>query len=240
MEMIYGDEFLSPGGLEKTKALTDLALIEPQSQVLDVGCGIGGTAFHLAQQYSCSVQGVDLMPHSVAEANRRAETKGFQDQVQFVTADATNLPYPEEHFDVVWGQDAWLHVDNKDEMLAEFHRVLRNQGQLVFSDWLISDPTHKDADSLFEVAAAPNMASVGQYQSLLVDAGFEVQTSNDTSAELVVEYEDVLDRLTASQGEIVERFSQRVFDIVHGKQKSLLDACHAGLLVTNAFVALRQ
>ena len=93
MEMIYADDFLSPGASRTTASLIELARMGAGVRVLDVGSGLGGSAFYLAQEKNCTVQGVDLMELNVAEATRRAESKGLSEQVRFVIGDAASLPF---------------------------------------------------------------------------------------------------------------------------------------------------
>lgn len=237
MEMIYGDEYLSPGGAAKTQALIDLAGLKQGLNILDVGSGLGGSAFYLAQHQGARVQGIDLMGANVAEAHRRAHEKVLLDQVQFVAGDAIALPFSDQSFDVVWGQDAWCHIANKADLVAELKRVLVDDGQVVFSDWIVTNPEHPGVSALYEVTASPNMATLRQYEILLHEHGLSLQVRVDTSGELLEEYQLVIERLVRSQKVVVERYGQRVFDIVLGKQQSVLSACEEGLLGSGAFVA---
>ena len=82
-------------------------------KVLDVGCGLGGPAFHLAETRGAIVTGVDLVDLNIESATERASTRGLRDRVQFRVANALDLPFADEAFDVVFGQDAWCHVPDK-------------------------------------------------------------------------------------------------------------------------------
>ena len=240
MEMIYGDEFLSPGAQLKSKALAERAGIASGSRVLDVGCGLGGSAFLLATQYGCQVSGVDLMPSTVREAKRRAVAKRLESKVSFVCADAVCVPYTSGHFDVVWGQDAWCHVEDKAALLQEMERVLVTGGQIVFSDWLLRDPQDPNAAQMLEVTASPTMATSESYQNMLQAKGFAVDVAQDTSDQLVEFYDDVIQRLHQSEENIVSTFNRKVFDIVLNKQQFVYDAAKSGLLGSGVFVARKR
>ncbi len=237
MEMIYGDGFLSPGAAMTTQMLIDLATFSDGSGVLDIGSGLGGPAFYLAEKKACAVRGIDLIEMNVTEANRRAQSRGVDDQVRFVVGDATALPFEDQQFDVVWGQDAWCHVDDKKRLVSEAHRVLECDGAIVFSDWLLNDANSDLADELRQVTASANLGDVQGYLERLAAQGFELDVYVDTSSDVAASYRDVLVRLSAAEAEVVARFGQRIFDIVLEKQQFVLDAFTSSLLGSGSFVA---
>jgi SAM-dependent methyltransferase len=87
------------GGLEGTETLVELCHIEGGSRVLDVGCGVGQTAVHLATQIGCHVTGVDILPRMVERSEERARRAGVADLTTFRVADAQDLPFDDETFD---------------------------------------------------------------------------------------------------------------------------------------------
>lgn len=237
MEMIYADDFLSPGGAGTTESLVELGKIDDGLSVLDIGSGLGGSAFYLAEHKDCMVQGIDLMELNVAEANRRAVSKGLSARVRFVTGEATLLPFEDRCFEVVWGQDAWCHVEDKRGLISEAYRVLVAGGLVVFSDWLLRDLQSSTTDEIRQVTASPNIGDVQMYRGLLDERGFALEEYADTSAEFAAGYRDVLKRLYAIEAEVCTRFGQKVFDIVLAKQQFVLDAFTTGVLGAGSFVA---
>ena len=59
----------------------------PPLEVLDIGCGWGGMALHLAQDWGCRVTGITLSEEQLAEARRRAEAAGLAGRVRFELMD---------------------------------------------------------------------------------------------------------------------------------------------------------
>ncbi len=86
------DEFHG-GGRASTRELASAAGCGPGMRVLDVGCGIGGPARTLADEFGCRVSGIDLTPAFVATASALSERMGFADRTEFRVADATRLPF---------------------------------------------------------------------------------------------------------------------------------------------------
>jgi 2-polyprenyl-3-methyl-5-hydroxy-6-metoxy-1,4-benzoquinol methylase len=66
------DEFHTRGK-ESTVEIANLAQIQPYNTVLDVGCGLGGSARYIANQHGCSVVGIDLTDEYVDVANKLTE-----------------------------------------------------------------------------------------------------------------------------------------------------------------------
>ena len=68
-EKIFGPTYVSTGGqATTTKFCNDLEL-SADKKVLDIGCGIGGSAFYMARRYGCLVNGVDLSTNMINIAN---------------------------------------------------------------------------------------------------------------------------------------------------------------------------
>jgi SAM-dependent methyltransferase len=96
--------------------------------VLDAACGEGYGTKILARSAK-QVVGVDVSGEAVAHARDRYAS----DQVQFHEADCCDLPFEDERFDCVVSFETIEHLENQDEMLSEFRRVLKPSGFLLIS-----------------------------------------------------------------------------------------------------------
>lgn len=99
-------------------------------QVLDYGCGHGMASVVLARR-GAQVTGFDLSPGYIAEANRRAMANATP--IDFLTANAEELPFADNSFDAVWGCAILHHLD-LDRAGRELRRVLRPGGVAVFCE----------------------------------------------------------------------------------------------------------
>lgn len=126
------------GGFETTRALIDLCRVDRDTQVLDVGCGVGATACYLAKTYGCRVVGVDLRPSMVALSEERARREGVEEQVQFRGADVQDLPFGDAQFDVVLCESVATFVEDKPQVARELARVTRPGGYVGLNEeiWL--------------------------------------------------------------------------------------------------------
>jgi SAM-dependent methyltransferase len=114
-----------------------LQLLDPtgEEQALDVGTGAGALALGLAPLVR-AVIGIDLVPELLAEARKRA-----LGNVVFTEADAYELPFPPDSFDIVMTGRTLHHVQRPELVLAEMNRVLRPGGTMLVVDQLApNDP----------------------------------------------------------------------------------------------------
>ncbi|MCP5025186.1 MAG: methyltransferase domain-containing protein, partial [Actinomycetia bacterium] len=206
IELMYGADYLSFGGAESTEILANKAGIDERHRVLDIGCGLGGPAFHLAETRGCQVVGVDLVELNIEQASARAGELGLGDLLTFEAADARDLPFGDGSFDVVWGQDAWCHVPDKDRLIGECARLLVPGGTIAFSDWLqTGDMSAAMAAEVFDASAIDQPEDIDGYRALLTDHGFVDVMTEDISAAFLRSYREVMDRLAGLETELSER-----------------------------------
>jgi len=82
--------------------------IKTGEKVLDIGAGIGGNAFQMAQLYGAHVRGIDLATNMVAIANERATMKNIKN-VEFAVEDMTKSDYPPNSFDIIYSRCGLNH-----------------------------------------------------------------------------------------------------------------------------------
>jgi SAM-dependent methyltransferase len=113
--------------------------ISTDEQVLDVGCGCGGTTLQAAHQAADGmVLGVDLSAPMLAEARRRAADEGIANVV-FEQADAQVHPFALGGFDVVLSRFGVMFFADPSTAFANIARGLRPGGRLAFLCWQEAD-----------------------------------------------------------------------------------------------------
>jgi SAM-dependent methyltransferase len=150
--------------------------LDATSSLLDVACGSGGPTLRMARLAGCRVHGVDAHEQAVAEARARAGRDGLAGRAVFERLDASRpLPFTDATFDGVVCIDAINHLPDRPRVLAEWARVLRPGGRLVFTDPVVVTGllTHE------EIAIRSSIGfflfvPAGVDERLLEDAGFEV------------------------------------------------------------------
>jgi SAM-dependent methyltransferase len=169
-------------GRAATLELARAAGLDASKHVLDVGSGIGGTARCLAMEFGCRVTGIDLTDEYCRTAAMLSTKVGLADLVDYRQGDATNLPFDDGVFDVVWTEHVAMNIPDKPRLYEEMHRVLKPGGTLAIYDVLAGPsgavlfpvPWARTPDTSFLVE--PN-----ELRGLLEDAGFTVSEWSDTT-----------------------------------------------------------
>jgi 2-polyprenyl-3-methyl-5-hydroxy-6-metoxy-1,4-benzoquinol methylase len=119
---------------EHNKFLQWLDLV-PGKVLLDVGCGAGGPALRIATITGCSVVGVDVHEQAVATAVSLAAQRGLAERAKFHVANAGGpLLFSDASFDAVTCIDAINHLPDRPRIIAEWARMLKQRGRLLFTD----------------------------------------------------------------------------------------------------------
>ncbi|MBE0505855.1 MAG: methyltransferase domain-containing protein [Marinospirillum sp.] len=127
---------LHVGGRRSSRQLADLAEFLPGQQVLDLGCGTGGSSRLLVAEYGVQVVGVDITQPFVDVARWLTEATGLTARCHYTCADAQQLPLETASFDAVWCQHTLMNLPDLDQGLREIHRVLKPDGRLLLHEVL--------------------------------------------------------------------------------------------------------
>ena len=149
----------------------------PPRRVLDVACGTGSLLVPLLGKYpGASLTGADLTPEMLKAARRK-----LPDRVALVSADAEQLPFSSQYFDLVISTNSFHYFRRPRQALLEFHRVLAPHGSLVITDWCDDFITCKICDLVLRVfsTAHGRIFRQDECERLLEASAFEaVQVSS--------------------------------------------------------------
>ncbi len=168
------DEFHTRGR-ESTLEVAELANLKASDLVLDVGCGLGGTARYLAQRYQCPVVGLDLTQEYISVGKKLTELVGLSDRVELRQGSALEIPYEDERFDVVWTEHVQMNIADKNRFYSEIARVLKTGGRLLFHDIFrgLGDPPFYPAPWA-EDESISALATEVEARSMIEQAGLEI------------------------------------------------------------------
>ncbi|MCI5160746.1 MAG: class I SAM-dependent methyltransferase [Candidatus Electrothrix sp. AX5] len=162
---------------------------KPIKKVLDIGSGYGGAARYLAEQYGWNIHCLNLS-EAENERNRRKNRKvGLEERIEVVDGSFESLPFDDSSFDLVWSQDAILHSGNKEKVFEEAYRVLRPEGEFIFTDPMQSDDCPEGVlEPILARIHLDHMGSFALYQQLASKKGFSVLYTEELTEQLSVHY----------------------------------------------------
>lgn len=193
------------------------ALCEPY-RILDVGCGIGGSTLYLTEKFGSIAQnnlksdggvdrvtatGITLSPVQANRAIERAKIAGLESNVNFLVADALNMPFPDESFDLVWSLESGEHMPDKIKFLQECCRVLKPGGTLILATWChrplgetageLTDAERKELAEIYRVYALPYVISLPEYEEIVRSLPFTSIRTADWSKAVAPFWDVVID-----------------------------------------------
>lgn len=183
-------------GREATIELANRASLQPGRRVLDVGCGLGGSARYLATEWQCHVTGIDLTGEYIEAAKVLAQLVGLGDVTTFQQSSALDMPFAAGSFDVVWTEHVQMNIADKRAFYAEIARVLTPGGCLLFHDIFRGDggPLHYPVPWA-EESSISFLATPEEVREILEGLGFSILDWEDKSRHSQVWFTAAVERL---------------------------------------------
>lgn len=173
---------------------------------VELGCGGGQASVGTALEGADTVAGVDFSSEQLEHARDLRDRYGVD--AQFVRGDVTELPFADDQFDVAFSGWVLQMVESIDSCLSEAHRVLHEDGVLVFDlphpFYECFDPATETLDRSYHADARRQITikdeydaemvvfdrTVGELHAALVDAGFDVRRVLEPGSDDPDDYDD--------------------------------------------------
>lgn len=195
---------------DELRHLIELLNINESMNVLEVGSGSGGPALFLVKETGCRLTGVDVNEFGIKNANELAVEHGLSARVEFKQIDASKpLPFEDNSFDVVFSNDVMCHVPERQNVLKEWHRVLKPGGQMLFTDALVISGivSHEEIAKRSSIGLYFYLPP-GENERMMKEAGFEIVAVEDltsAAAEIAKRWHDAREKhrgaMTKIEGE---------------------------------------
>jgi tocopherol O-methyltransferase len=129
---IHGDESRETAQIQLIKHLANLAEIKSGSRVLDIGCGLGGSSFFLAEHYGAGITGITISAVQLDMANYAAAKRTLD--ARFLLMDAEVLQFSEP-FDLFWSIESISHFQDPAGFFRSATKYLKPGGTFALTDF---------------------------------------------------------------------------------------------------------
>lgn len=208
-EWIFGETFVCTGGLATTEWVVKRAGVKDGDRILDVGCGVGGHDFYMAEKYDVHITAVDLSVNMMSVALEHfAQRPHLADKIQFKMSDVMKAEFPDASFDLIYSRDAILHIADKEKLFALFYKWLAPGGRVVFTDYSKGDkPQYSEEFKRYVAQRQYHLLTVPQYEQLLKKSGFVNVQADDITEDTVRTLRVELEKLESRKAEFLKEFS---------------------------------
>jgi sterol 24-C-methyltransferase len=176
------------------------------NKVLDIGCGRGRIASHIATLTQAEVTGMNIDTVQLESARQYALGNGIS--CQFKLADLNEpLPFPDHYFDAVYDVGVFTYSRDLNQLFKEIHRILKPGGKFACLDWVRlpnynpANPHHADLMRRIKpLIGAIGTPTIEEFNGAVENAGFRLLINENAS----------IDGLQAPLIENTDRFFSRV------------------------------
>lgn len=183
LEEHYGSGMMSEGG-DQGIDLMFQGIDLKNKKALDVGSGLGGVAQYLVEKHTMDITGLEINPLMIQDATKRIP-QSLQSQLRYLLSTSDDkLNFPDNHFDVVYSKEVFIHLKDKLALFKELKRVLKPDGTLIIADWVAPKEGlwSKPLQSMIDIDGLTLIAQTQKnYKSILEQAGFKMISVKDDS-----------------------------------------------------------
>ncbi len=194
------DEF-HIGGRQASENFFDQLNFSADDQLVDVGCGLGGTSRFVAERYGSKVTGIDLTPEYITTGETLCTWLGLDNLVDLQQGNALKLPFDNGVFDGGYMMHVGMNIKDKVGLYKEIFRVLRPGATFgVYDVMRVEEGELKYPVPWATTAHESAVASPRQYKQAMDEAGFRVVVENNRHEFAVSFFEQLRKKTSNDRG----------------------------------------
>jgi ubiquinone/menaquinone biosynthesis C-methylase UbiE len=161
------------GGWKSTQEIAEMCQLGSGQELIYVGSGSGVAAIQIAQTYGCKVIGVDILETMVEAAQAWAKERGASELVDFRVGNALELPFPDDHFDVLLCESVNTFVPDLQKAASEYVRVVKPGGYVGLNEavWYVTPP--KQGEKLMIDLTGQHLRRADEWIAMLKHSGLQ-------------------------------------------------------------------
>ena len=233
------DEF-HVGGRQASIEFLDQLGLDKHQRILDIGCGLGGTARLLASHYQASVTGIDLCAEYVDTGNELCRWLGLDKQVALKQSSALDNGFEAESFDAACMLHVGMNIADKTALFTEIARVLKPGSKLGIYDVMRMQEGELEYPVPWASSAElSKMDSPASYVAALRQSSFEIMAQR-SRRDFALEFFAELKKKTASTGRPALGLHILMGETAALKVKNMVTNISSDLLAPYEIIARRR
>lgn len=165
------------GATVLTERMGRMLRLEAGDRVLDLGCGEGESASHLAEVFGAQMVGLDLDEDALGVARGRMAGNERMRGHQFLKGDAATIPFAPDSFDAIFCERSLHAFENEERCVGEMERVLKSSGCIGIVDMYVVEGYEERALPLLGfLGFALRVKTLKRTIRLFEGCGMELQT----------------------------------------------------------------
>jgi sterol 24-C-methyltransferase len=241
--------------LYEEKMCRDLDL-KPGAKVLDIGCGRGRVASHVASYTGANVMGINIDPDQLASAEWFATYKNLPCQFRLSDLNELPLPFADGSLDAIYHVQVFSLAKDLQKLCCDLHRMLKPGGKFACLDWVrlnydANNPEHVELMKRVKpLIGAIGTPSPKEYTDALERAGFRVTVSENVSvgglqAPLIENADRFFTRVTKLiyflvRWKVIPAHFKALFDRFVQDGQAFVEADRKGLLTTSYYIVAEK
>ncbi len=173
-QCLWGEGFLKPGDGDAMVALVTPLRLVPRLEVLELGAGLGGAARAVVTAFQVSVTALEESRELIEAGERLAARDGQSQLAMLLPFDPEQIELPTRKFDRVICRELLSNLVPKARLLREIMRALHSDGELLISDFVVSDGAAIPAGS-----GLRHPWTAAAMVQLLKENGYEIRSVDD-------------------------------------------------------------
>lgn len=183
---LFGDGMTRciPDGIKKK--LTAPMGVNKTLSVAELGSGLGGFSHWTVDKYETYVDAYEEDQDLVDASTDMTKMAGMFRYIKYHKCDFENFKPKLKSANVAYASEALFCVKNKQDCLNKIVGMMKPEGQIMISDYMLDGASHDHPELLKWIEAEPNppvLTDVQEMRAMMTTAGFEVSIAEDTTEE---------------------------------------------------------
>lgn len=226
---IRNGNYAHAGEEEAIELTMNLIPKNPAQTLLDLGCGLGGTANYLQKNQWGKVVGIDI------DAAILQQAKGFYSDIQFECCDASHVDtfFASNQFNVFYAFNAFFCFPEQEQCLKSIVNIASKNAELLIFDYSSPSCFEKpnpfvDRRSQSKCTGSFKPINLSLIEKTLYDYHWQLKKTIDVTEKYYYWYQTLLEKMEKNQQNLVEQFGKSTYDDLYVGYQKLLAFINAG------------